>query len=163
TAKETFLGFLMQGPYRTTPARDNIPGHDPWNQGLVRETGALLTDVLRELRDAGQLTVDVLQALPIEAARFQPGTMFRPLFDSVRESIVQERLIPLAAGGYGSAEELKLARGAGLRDLLPTGLLSELYGGRAPFSFATDSITENRTPALWQYMREELGIEDVTP
>jgi hypothetical protein len=163
TAKETFLGFLMQGPYRTTPARDNIPGHDPWNQGLVRETGALLADVLRELRDAGQLTVDVLQALPIEAARFQPGTMFRPLFDSVRESIVQEKFIPLAAGGYGSAGELKLARGAGLRDLLPPELLSELYGSTAPFSFAADSITENRTPALWQYMREELGIEDVTP
>jgi hypothetical protein len=32
TEKETFLGFLIQGPYRTTPARDNIPGDDPSNQ-----------------------------------------------------------------------------------------------------------------------------------
>ncbi len=36
TEKETFLGFLIQGPYRTTPARDNVPGDDPANQALVR-------------------------------------------------------------------------------------------------------------------------------
>ena len=29
TEKETFLGFLIQGPYRTTPARANVPEHDP--------------------------------------------------------------------------------------------------------------------------------------
>ena len=46
TQKETFLGFLIQGPYRTTPARDNVPEHDPSNQALVRETAALLADVL---------------------------------------------------------------------------------------------------------------------
>src|ERR1035437_9126231 len=93
TQKETFLGFLIQGPYRTTPARDNVPEHDPsnhalgrepaarhrrgsarqprtsgWfdgsgsgtlNQALVRETAALLADVLLELCDDGLLTVDV--------------------------------------------------------------------------------------------------------
>jgi len=42
TQKETFLGFVIQGPYRTTPARDNVPEHDPWNQDLVRETATLL-------------------------------------------------------------------------------------------------------------------------
>ena len=45
TEKETFLGFLVQGPYRTTPARDSVPGHDPSNQLLVRETAALLPHV----------------------------------------------------------------------------------------------------------------------
>ena len=163
TAKETFLGFLIQGPYQTTPARDNIPEHDPWNQGLVRETAALLGDVLRELRDGGLLTVDVLQALPIDAPRFQPDTMFRPLFDSVRESIIQDRLIPLAEGGYGSAGELKLARGAGLRELLSPELLGELYDSGGPVSFAAGSITQDRTPVLWQYLREEIAVGEVTP
>ncbi len=163
TAKETFLGFLIQGPYRTTPARDNVPAHDSWNQGLVHETAALLTDVLRELRDAELLTVEVLQALPVDAARFQSGTMFRPLFDSVLASVGQGRLIPLAGGGYGSAAELKLARGAGLRDLFPAELLSDLYGSSGPVSFATEAITENRTPVLWHYLREQLKVDEVTP
>ena len=89
TEKETFLGFLIQGPYRTTPARDNVPGHDPSNQLLVRETAALLRDVLRQLRDEGLLTAEVLQALPLDAARFPPGSMFRPLFDAVHEALVR--------------------------------------------------------------------------
>ena len=163
TQKETFLGFLIQGPYRTTPARDNVPEHDPSNQALVRETAALLADVLNELRDDGLLTVDVLQALPLDPARFQPGTMFRPLFDSVRTALAVEELIPVAEGGYGAAGELKLARGAGLRELLLPDQLGVLYGACQPLAFAYESITENRTPLLWRYLREEIGIEEVTP
>jgi hypothetical protein len=163
TQKETFLGFLIQGPYRTTPARDNVPEHDPSNQALVRETAALLADVLNELRDDGLLTVDVLQALPLDPARFQPGTMFRPLFDSVRTALAAEKLIPVAEGGYGAAGELKLARGAGLRELLLPDQLGVLYGAGRPLAFAYESITENRTPLLWRYLQEEIGIEEVTP
>ena len=163
TQKETFLGFLIQGPYRTTPARDNVPEHDPSNQALVRETAALLADVLTELRDDGLLTADVLQALPLDPARFQPGTMFRPLFDSVRTALAAEELIPVAGGGYGAAGELKLARGAGLRELLLPDQLGVLYGAGQPLAFAHESITENRTPLLWRYLREEIGIEEVTP
>ena len=114
TEKETFLGFLAQGPYRTTPARDNVPAHDPANQALVRETAVLLADVLRELRAAGLLTVAALTALPLDAARFAPEEMFRPLFETVREAITREELIPAAGGGYRAAGELRLAGGTGL-------------------------------------------------
>lgn len=38
TAVETNLGFLVQGPYKTTPSRDNIPRHEPWNKHLVVQT-----------------------------------------------------------------------------------------------------------------------------
>jgi len=162
TQKETFLGFLIQGPYRTTPARDNVPEHDESNQALVRETAALLTDVLRELRQDGLLTVEVLQALPLDAARFAPGTMFRPLFESVRAALAAERLLPDTAGGYGVAAELRLAGGAGLRELLSDGQLGALYG-EVSLAFAHESVTPDRTPSLWRYLREEIGIDEVTP
>jgi len=171
TEKETFLGFLVQGPYRTTPARDNIPEHDPSNQVLVRETAALLTDVLRELRDAGLLTVDVLTALPIDAARFPPGSMFRPVFDAVREALARESLIPAAGGGCRAAGDLMLARGAAPHELLDADQLGALYGtgqfgaprgaGRL-VSFADESITPDGTPLLWRYLREDIGIDEVT-
>jgi hypothetical protein len=163
TQKETFLGFLIQGPYRTTPARDNVPEHDPWNQALVRETAALLVNVLADLRDGGLLTVDILQALPLDAARFPPEAMFRPLFDSVRDALVQDKFIPAAADGYRSAQDVKLARGAGLRELLTPDLLGELCAAPGPVAFVHDSITETRTPLLWRYLREEAGVDEVTP
>jgi len=163
TEKETFLGFLIQGPYRTTPARDNIPEHDPSNQALVRATAALLTDVLRELRDDGLLTVEVLTTLPVEVARFQPGSMFRPLFDAVRRVLGDEPVIPVAGGGYGAAGELKLAAEGDLRDLLAADQLGALYGAGHPVGFAAAGIGEHLTPVLWRYLRDEIGIEEVTP
>jgi hypothetical protein len=169
TEKETFLGFLIQGPYRTTPARDNVPEHDPSNAALVRATAALLTDALRELRDDGLLTVEVLTTLPLEVARFQPGSMFRPLFDAARAALAAEPLIPVAGGddgaggGYGAGGELMLAQDASLRDLLAADQLGALYGAGHPVRFAADGITEHLTPVLWRYLRDEIGLVEVTP
>ena len=163
TEKETFLGFLVQGPYRTTPARDNVPGHDPSNQFLVRETGTLLGDVLRELRDDGLLTVEALQALPLEETRFPAGSMFRPLFDAVGEILTTEAMIPVAGGGYGVAVDLELAGGAGVPELLDPDQLGVLCGAGRPVRFADASITEHLAPALWRYLRDEIGIDEVTP
>ena len=163
TEKETFLGFVVQGPYRTTPARDNIPGHDPSNQALVRQTAALLTEVLRELRDDGLLTVQALQALPLDGARFPAGSMFRPLFDAVGEALITEALIPVDGGGYGVAVDLELASGAEVHELLDPDQLGALCGAGRPVRFADESITEHLTPVLWRYLHEEIGIDVVTP
>ncbi len=162
TEKETFLGFVVQGPYRTTPARDNVPEHDPSNQALARQTAVLLADILEELRDGGLLTVEVLQALPLDAARFQPGSMFRSLFESVREALSQAELIPVAGGGYRAAADLKLAHTTDLPGLLDADQLGTLYGAGGPAWFADKSITESGTPVLWRYLRDEIGIEEVT-
>ena len=163
TEKETFLGFLIQGPYRTTPARDNIPGDDPSNQALVRQTGELLADVLPELRDEGLLTVDALQALPLEEARFPAGSMFRPLFDAAGDVLTSEALIPVAGGGYGVAVDLLLASSPAVLGLLDPGQLGALAGAGRPVWFADAAISERRTPVLWRYLRDEIGLDEFTP
>ena len=68
TTLETHLGFLMQGPYQTTPSRDNVPLHAPWNKHLVEETSILLLQALRWLRDKGDLNTDVLRCLPLNCS-----------------------------------------------------------------------------------------------
>src|SRR5690348_4378805 len=163
TEKETFLGFLVQGPYRTTPARDNVPGQDPANQVLVRETAVLLADVLRQLRDEGLLTADVLQALPLDAARFEPGTMFAPLFEAVADLLAAEPLVPVAGGGYGVAVDLELADRAEVRELLSPDQLGTLLGAGRAVAFTGESISERDTPALWRYLRDEIGLDEITP
>ena len=162
TDKETFLGFVVQGPYRTTPARNNVPEHDPSNQALVRETAALLASVLQELRADDLLTVAVLEALPLDAGHFPPGSMFRPLFDTVRDALARGELIP-AAGGYRAADELKLAAEAELHELLSPDQLGAMYGASRPLFFAHAAITEHLTPVLWRYLRNEIGVDEVTP
>ncbi|HWG12503.1 MAG TPA: hypothetical protein VG268_04440, partial [Streptosporangiaceae bacterium] len=162
TEKETFLGFVAQGPYRTTPARDNVPEHDPANLEFVRETAVLLTGVLGGLRDAGLLTVAALTALPLDPARFPPGSMFRPLFDAVRTALAGQALIPAADGEPRVAGELAVAASPGLAGLLGPDQLGALYGEGGPLFFADPGITPEDTPVLWRYLRDELGLPEVT-
>jgi len=60
TERDTRLGFLMQGPYRTTLARDNIPSDDEWNQLLIHETAELVITSLEHLKSNNLLTVSLL-------------------------------------------------------------------------------------------------------
>jgi hypothetical protein len=163
TEKETFLGFLIQGPYRTTPARDNVPGEDPSNQALVRQTAAVLVGTLPELRDEGLLTADALQALPLDAARFPADSMFRPLFDAAGDALTAEALVPAAGGGYAPAVDLLLAGSPEVLGLLDPGQLGALCGAGRPVWFADAAIDGRRTPVLWRYLRDEIGLDEVTP
>ena len=70
TEKETHLKFLIQGPYKTTPARDNIPKDDTWNAELIKETALLIADSLSMIRDLSLLTTDFLNVLPINKGKF---------------------------------------------------------------------------------------------
>ena len=88
--------------------------------------------------------------------------MFRPLFETVRETIIREELIPTAGGGYRAAGDLRLAGGTGLAGLLDAAQLGTLYGTGAPAWFAEESISETGTPVLWRFLRDEAGLAEVT-
>ena len=88
--------------------------------------------------------------------------MFRPLFDAVGEVLVTEPLIPVAGGGYGVSVDLALGRPE-VHELLAPGQLGALAGADWPIRFADESITEHLTPVLWHYLRDEIGIDEITP
>jgi hypothetical protein len=49
-----------------------------------------------------------------------------------------------------------------VRELLDPDQLGALYGADRPVRFTDESITEQLTPVLWRYLREEIGIDEVT-
>lgn len=163
TVVETHLGFLAQGPYRTTPSRDNIPKNDPWNRRLFQETGELVVDSLGWMRDQDLLGVPVLQGLPLDGEKFAEGSMFAPLFSRTKEALASEPLLPGFAGGYLAGEEAKLARGADLRSLLSDSQLTQLSETDGKAGWVSGDITQDRTPELRSYLLRELGIVEVTP
>ena len=162
TQRETFTGLLIQGPYRTTPARDNVPERDRWNQDLAGETAVLLVEVLRETRDDRLLTAEVLTALPLDASRFPPGSLLRPLFDAVRAALASEPLIPVAGGGYAAADAVRLAGDPALPDLLSPGQLGDLCAASGPVAWADESLASEDTAPLRRYLRDEAGLAEIT-
>lgn len=163
TEKPTGLGFLIQGPYRTTPARDNVPTDDAENQRLVTATAALVVSTLGQLKDRDLLNVRTLQTLPLRQSDFLAGSMFRPIFDAVAAALKAEALIPADSGGFVSATRARISRGAELRKLFPAETLTTLQGAAERLQWVSADITQDRTPDLYAYFRQVLQIEEVTP
>lgn len=161
TEKETRFGFLIQGPYKTTPARDNIPKEDDWNATLVSETAHLIADVLPQLKDLGLLDASLLEALPIRIDDFPPDSMFHPIVDAVREALAAKELLPADDGSFVSARNAKLASADWLRKSLRQEQLKLLF--QKELKWIHTDITERGRHELWKYLREELKIEEVTP
>jgi hypothetical protein len=163
TALETQLGFLVQGPYRTTPSRDNVPSQDAWNRHCVVETADLVRSALIWLRDAGYLDTDALNCLPLERAKLPPGTMFAPIFEEVRAALAKEALLPRHGGGHVAARRARLARTQELRDLVSPAQLTQLLGAETQLSWLDGAISQDRTPDLRDYLIGELNVEEVRP
>ncbi len=163
TEKDTRLGFLLQGPYRTTPARDNIPEDDYWNKTLITETAELVAESLRHLRAMGLLSVSLLEALPIRMEEFPESMMFYPIFSRVQKALMSEELLPTSDGGFVAARNAKLVRGAALMKILNQEQLTALCRSSDEIKWLSDEITQDHTPDLRSYLMKELNIEEVTP
>ncbi len=161
TAKETHLGFLIQGPYQTTPARDNIPQGSAWNTGLIQETAQLVKETLPRIRELGWLSVSFLGALPLDPDRFHENTMFRPIFEAVREALRREALLPTSDGSFVAASHAKLVRGAELTNVLDGPRLCQLFKRESGLKWLSTDITRDNVPVLHKYLMEQLEVGEV--
>ena len=162
TVLETHLGFLVQGPYRTTPSRDNVPPRDNWNRHLVGETASLLGQALRWLRDKGFLDTAGLRCLPLDPAKFGEASMFAPLYDATRSALSSESLLPRFDAGHVSAACARLGRTQELRNLFTPTQLAALYEEEGPLVWLSGDITQDRTPELRRYLMHELDVSEFT-
>ena len=169
TSVPTGLRFLMQGPYRTTLARDNIPWADDWNKQLVRETALLFQESLRWIRDNDLLNAMVLCCLPTAAHQYiepySTNSPFAPIFDATKEALSSEPLLPGLGGDYVSAKQARLGSTQDIRELFSRAQLAALYGEDHELIWLDGTITENsnQTQELWQYLTRALGISVTTP
>ncbi len=162
TVVESHLGFLVQGPYRTTPSRDNIPPGEPWNQHLVEESSCLLVEAMRWMRDKAMLDVSALRCLPLDREKFPEDSRFAPMFDTVRRAFQEEELLPTFDSRHVTAHQAKLARTQELRELFSPEQVAALFGSEAA-AWLSDDITEVKTPEIRKYLMRELDIDEIRP
>jgi hypothetical protein len=138
TEKKTGLSFLIQGPFKTTKARDNIKFDDPANQKMMDTAAKLTADSLEILRDLNLLDVSSYLALPLDV--LEDG-FFQTTYNSVRKALREKPLLPAHGGAFIKAEEAKLTRGKELVELFSPGQLGLLFDKKKLF-WLDASITE---------------------
>ena len=159
TAQETGLGFLIHGPFASTPARDNIESDSPSNGRFLKELATLVSDSLSVCSRHGFLTPQLLTVLPIDPETFPEGSPFRPIYEAVLEAFKTQSLIPRVGGGHIKADRAVLGRSQELRNLLSPALLAALFGTSAQTKHWVDAaVTENRLPKVWQYLRDKCDV-----
>ncbi|MBI4706724.1 MAG: DUF3883 domain-containing protein [Candidatus Omnitrophica bacterium] len=155
TNKDTYLKFLIQGPYKTTPARDNIPLEDEVNKRIIAETANLVAESLEVLRDTGLITVDFLHSV-LPTNKNEKSPIYSAIYSQVLEKFKTSRLLPNHEGKFVLANESMLARGKDLIEFLTAEDLLHLFEKSAWLhpNIKTDS-------ELGEYLRREIGIKQI--
>lgn len=153
TEKKTELGFLIQGPFKTTMARDNIADESKANQQMIETAAQLAADSLEDLRDMGLLQVESYKALPLQSKVFQDdgARFFMPVYQAVREALKYKALLPRDGGGYVAPNVARLARGSQLAKIFSPEQLGSLFGVEL-LQWLDTGITEDQMPELRDYL-----------
>lgn len=158
TEKVTYLNFLIQAPYKTTPNRENIPLDDEQNQYLIEQTANLVADSISTIKKLGLLTVSFLEVLPIDQNHIDE-IIYSSIFEKVKEKLLsEEALLPTSKQNFTTAKDALLARGKELTELLDESDIKALFG---KIDWLDANITYDRTRQLRDYLINELDIREV--
>ena len=164
TEKDTYFGFLIQGPYITNSSRNNIPKDDDWNDMLINETSQLFINILPQIKSMNLLNLSFIESLPIKPDNFNKDNIFSPISITILKQLQINKLLPASDGTYVSAQNAKLARGDELRKLINYKMLNELHNSEN-LKWLSDEFPQNTQNILYQYITGEnyLKIESIEP
>ena len=128
TRERIGLRFILNGPYRTNPARETISSTDPFNIHLLMVTCRLMKELLPKLRDRKLLTLQFLSILPNVEDTL--SSFYDPLRDIIVNEFRDKELTPTRRQDvYAAASELYREQSeAGLSRLIQDEDLAVLIG-----------------------------------
>ena len=141
TTEETGLRFILNGPYRTNPARETISRTDVFNRHLMKVTCELVKELLPKLRKRKLLTLQFLSILPNEDDPL--SSFYTPLRDIVVNEFRNQKLTPTKRGDHAPASGLYRVS-TELLDLIDDEDLAILLGKDCSLPFKVDEITQQR-------------------
>ncbi len=157
TKIDTNLNFLLQAPYRTTPNRETIPFDNEQNQVLTERLSKLVAESLDIIKQEKLLDVSFLELLPIE--KLERNNFYMEIYNSVKEAIKTNSYIPTNNNSLDSVDNLLLARGKELANLLDSQDLKIIWNKQ---NWLNTNITQDKTSKLRDYLIKELEIEEIS-
>lgn len=158
TEKVTFLNFIIQGPYKTTPNRENIPLEDEQNKIILDDTGNLIAESLTIIKALGYLDTNFLSILPLDSELAKIEQIYSVIYKKVKEKFLSEKLLPTSDGTYTEAGNVLLARGKELTEFLNDNDIQNLFSKQ---NWLDPNITYDKTRELRDYLINELKVLEV--
>ena len=76
---------------------------------------------------------------------------------------MSEPLLPSSVNSYVPAANARLARTQDLRNLFSAAQVAKLFGHDSGLNWLSETISQDRTPELRQYLMRELEVAEITP
>ena len=162
----TGFPFLINSDFILPSSREEVLDV-PWNRRWLMECVADLTarKLLPLLKEQKFLRISFLEKLAskLNDLAGNENDLFYPVFSRLRDTFVNEDMLPAHDKTFVSAQDAKLADSEGLIGLLDSNQLSLLFKKSGVTKWLLSDITARRTQNLWKYLRNELGIDEVDP
>lgn len=159
TEKITYLKFHIQGPYKTTPSRENIPLNDEQNKNIIKKTGELISESLSIIKRLNLLDINFLNVLPISDDH--PESMIYRSFYNVIKLKFQskEELLPTNNNGYTSSKDSILADSKELTDFLSNNDIKTLFNKSCWLDI---NISSERNRELRFFIVNTLAVPEIS-
>jgi hypothetical protein len=167
THETTGLGFIIQGPYKTTPNRSEIPPKDDWNKTLIGITTGLLHDSLTEISEKGIVkpSISFIEALQIntEAIRDEMMPLFKLIIEVLSMDLKTLPLLPADDVSFVSAKNVRLPETNDVRKLLQN-YLSEYIGVDYAIKWISKTLTpeSEKTKEMFYFFKTSLNIDEIS-
>lgn len=158
TGRVTYLNFVIQGPFKTTPDRVDIPLEDEQNKKILEEIGNLVAESLSIIKDLGYLDTNFLSILPLSSNLAEREKIYSVIYEKLKEKFLSEKLLPTSDGTYIKAGDALLARGKELTEFLNNNDIQNLFSKQ---NWLDTNITYDKTRELRDYLINELGVIEV--
>ena len=169
--KTTDFPLLINADFILTSSREDIQDV-PWNRRwlMICVADLIAKELLPLLKERKFLSVDFLEALAgkLNDLSKNENDLFYPVFSRLRETFMNEEVLPANDGTFVSAQNAMLTRSTAVRNLLTYAQLDFLFPrsdveSDSEMKWLSADITQDRTPNLRQYLIRFLGFQDVTP
>ena len=157
TERETFLNFLVNGPFATTSTRENLSEkYAVENRDIMMQTAILFGDSLQCIKELGLITVGFIEKLPIKEIS---DSYYRLFYDETKRILNNYAILPTNNGGNVIAEKACIVGSSAMLELLEDEDLKYIFDGKE--NWLDDSITYDKTRQLRDYLRNEFNVKEV--
>jgi hypothetical protein len=161
THKRVPIGYLINGPFYTTPARDNLDNNNTErNQEIIKASTDLLRKALLQFKTEKLITGSTLMTLALSPKQFPRGDLFRGLFEQTRQCLLKEEILPTLSGVHAPARLVLIPGNREIRNLFGREEISALFKIGTGADWLEPSIADRTEIA--PYLETELGIRKIT-